>query len=206
MTAGQPGYDAMAQTYADLFPEAFYSPVERAAVDAFAEHVRGTGLGQTIVDVGCGTGHVAAYLTDAGFTVSAVDPSAGMLDQARLSHPDLTFAQDDASLRSVDLDAAAGVLARFSLIHVTPDGVRVCLHDWASRLRPGSMLLVAGQSTDDPGVEEFDHAVARAWRWHPDTIAGALADAGFDELWRTASRPAAGFHRFPEFHVCASRR
>ncbi|MGO3328427.1 class I SAM-dependent DNA methyltransferase [Gordonia sp. (in: high G+C Gram-positive bacteria)] len=202
----KPGYDAMARTYADLIPEAFQSPVERAAVDAFAQHVRSAGVTHAIVDVGCGTGHVAAYLADAGFSVSAVDPSAGMLDQARHSHPGLTFAQDDASLLGVDLSAVAGVLARFSLIHVEPQQVRECLRDWASRLQPGAVLLVACQSTDEPGIEEFDHAVARAWRWHPDSMVDALTDAGFDELWRTVSRPAEGFHRFPELHVCASRR
>lgn len=206
MSSEPPGYDAMAQTYADLTPDAFQAPTERAAVDAFAQHVLESQLGRTIVDVGCGTGQVAAYLTDAGFGVTAVDPSVGMLDQARLAHSDITFVQDDATLHSVDLDAAAGVLARFSLIHVTPDRMRNCLHDWATRLRPGAMLLLAGQSTDDPGVEEFDHAVARAWRWHPDTLVAALTAAGFDEVWRTVARPADGFHRFPEFHVCATRR
>ncbi len=203
MTEPQLGYDAMAETYAQLLPEAFASPIERAAVDAFADHVRDVGLGSTVVDVGCGVGHVAAHLTASGLTVTAVDPSAGMLDQARLAHPDLTFTTDDALLRSVDLSTVAGVLARYSLIHVPPDDVRLALRDWATRLRRGAVVLLAGQSTDDEGVAEFDHAVAPAWRWHPDSIAAALAEAGFAEVWRTVSRPAEGFHRFPEFHLCA---
>ncbi|WP_161894641.1 class I SAM-dependent methyltransferase [Gordonia spumicola] len=196
----------MAQTYADLFVDAFSSPLEQAAVDAFACHVRAGALGGRVVDVGCGVGHVAAHLVATGLAVTAVDPSDGMLAQARRAHPELSFTSDDASLRTVDLASAAGVLARFSLIHVPPDRVRAVLSDWASRLRPSSVVLLAGQSTDEPGVAAFDHAVAPAWRWHPDTIADALADAGFTELWRTVSRPAEGFHRFPEFHVCAERR
>ncbi|WOC12439.1 class I SAM-dependent methyltransferase [Gordonia sp. MP11Mi] len=202
----QPGYDALAQTYADLIEGAFQSPLEQSAVDAFVVHVRATGLGTEAVDVGCGIGHVTAYLTSAGFAVTAVDPSSGMRDQARQAHPDLVFVDDDASLRTVDLGRTAGVIARYSLIHLTPEAVREALHDWASRLRPGSVVLLAGQSSDEPGVREFDHAVSRAWRWHPDTIVDALTEAGFVEVWRMVSRPAEGFHRFPEFHVCAVRQ
>ena len=201
----QPGYDVLAQTYAELIEGAFQSPLEQSAVDAFAVHVRAAGLGTGVVDVGCGIGHVAAYLKTARFAVTAVDPSRGMRDQARQAHPDLDVVDDDASLRTVDLGRAAGVIARYSLIHLAPEAVRETLHDWASRLRPGSVILLAGQSSDEPGVREFDHAVSRAWRWHPDTIVDALAAAGFVEVWRMVSRPAEGFHRFPEFQVCAVR-
>ena len=82
--------------------------------------------------------------------------------------------------------------------------VRAVLTDWARRSRPGTVVLLAGQAADEPGVHEFDHLVARAWRWHPDPVADALRDAGFAERWRTVSRPDA-VHRFPEFHVCAVR-
>ncbi|GAA4642464.1 class I SAM-dependent methyltransferase [Gordonia humi] len=205
MTDVQPGYDAMAAEYARVLPDPFQTPLERGAVDAFAAHVRAADLGPTIVDVGCGTGHIAAHLTTAGFSVTAVDPSAGMLDQARLAYRDLSFTRDDASLGSVDLGAAAGVIARYSLIHVAPEQVRETLRDWAARLRSGSVVLLAGQSTDESGTAPFDHAVAPAWRWHPDEVVRALSDAGFAELWRTVSRPSDGYGRFPEFHVCARR-
>jgi len=204
VTDQPPGYDVMAAEYARVLPDTFQTPLERGAVDTFTAHVRATDLGPTIVDVGCGVGHVAAYLAAAGFSVAAVDPSAGMLHQARLAYPDLAFIRDDASLRSVDLGAAAGVIARYSLIHLAPDRVRETLRDWAARLRPGTVILLAGQSTDEPGIAPFDHAVAPAWRWHPDAIARALSDAGFEERWRTVSRPSGGYSRFPEFHVCAT--
>lgn len=206
MSASQPGYDALARTYADLIDGAFQSPLEQAAADAFADHVRAAGLGSQIVDVGSGTGHVAVHLVNAGFSVIPVEPSRGMRDQSRLAHPDVVTIDDDATLRTVDLARTAGVIARFSLIHVEPDAVRDVLHDWASRLRAGSVVLIAGQSADEHGVHEFDHAVARAWRWHPDAMADALTDAGFGEMWRTVSRQAEGFHRFPELHICATRR
>ena len=92
------------------------------------------------------------------------------------------------------------MVARFSLIHLSPDDVGEVLTSWRRRLAPGALILVATQSSDERGAHEFDHAVARAWRWHPDTLAGTLVDAGFVELWRTVSRPGPG-HRFPEVHL-----
>ncbi|WP_235831386.1 class I SAM-dependent methyltransferase [Gordonia zhaorongruii] len=198
----QPGYDALAPMYAELFTGPFESPLERAAVDAFVHGV--LPVGTTVVDVGSGIGHVTAHLSSAGLSVIGVEPSKGMRSIAQRMHPDLVFHDDDAHLRTVDLSAASGIIARYSLIHVKPDDVREVLAGWASRLPTGAVVLLAGQSADEPGVHEFDHAVARAWRWHPNAIGDALRDAGFIEDWRTISRPDEK-HRFPEFHVCAVR-
>jgi hypothetical protein len=71
---------------------------------------------------------------------------------------------------------------------------------------PGALVAIAGQTTDKPdAVLEFDHLVAPAWRWHPDRLSEVLAEAGFDETWRTISRPDPQ-HRFPEVHLLARRR
>ncbi len=72
-------------------------------------------------------------------------------------------------------------------------------------MAPGALVAVAGQTTDSVGeVSEFDHAVAPAWLWHPGRLSEALSKAGFDELWRTISRPDAD-RRFPEVHLVARR-
>lgn len=194
----QPGYDSLAQLYADTFPEPFTSPVELAAADAFLAAL----AGPRVVDVGCGIGHVAAYLAERGSTVVGVEPSANMLALARAAHPDLDLRAGDAGLLGLDLGRFDGVLARYSLIHLPPDEVRAALTDWHVRLPDGAVLLLAAQSADEEGMHEFDHLVARAWRWHPDALAEAVRDAGFTELWRMISRPD-GLHRFPEVHLAA---
>lgn len=207
MTTTQPGYDALADLYDRTFPDPFVTPLEQHVVDAFADLVAGAAPGASafVLDVGCGTGGVAAHLAERGLTVRGVEPSAGMLAIARTKYPDLSLRPGDAALDGDDLGAVDGVVARFSLIHVPPASVREVLADWAARLPVGAVLLVATQSSDDPGVHEFDHAVAQAWRWHPDTLADAVAAAGFAELWRTVSRPDDD-HRFPEVHLVAVRR
>lgn len=69
----------------------------------------------------------------------------------------------------------------------------------------GGVVLLAFQSTGEEPVLPFDHAVAPAWRWHPDEMSKQLARVGFDEAWRTTSRPDRS-HRFPEYHLAAARR
>ncbi|WP_062391370.1 class I SAM-dependent methyltransferase [Gordonia phthalatica] len=203
----QPGYDALAEQYASTFPSPFVTVLERHAVDAFAEQVRASAPDASVIDVGCGTGGVAAHLTEHGLSVRGVDPSEEMLAIARRQYPHLSFEVGDADLDAVDLAEVHGVVARFSLIHLPPDRVRATLADWASRLPTGAWLLVATQASDDPGVHEFDHHVARAWRWHPETLAAAVDAAGFAEEWRAVSRPDVDYHhRFPEIHLVARCR
>lgn len=201
----QPGYDALADLYDRTFPDPFVTPLERRVVDTVADLVCASDPAGSVIDVGCGTGGVAAHLAARGLRVHGVDPSAGMLAITARRHPHLSVAPGDADLRDLDLGEVRGIVARFSLIHVKPDRVREILADWAGRLPSGAVVLIAMQSADHRGVHEFDHAVARAWRWHADDLGEAVATAGLHELWRTVSRPD-DLHRFPELHLVAERR
>ncbi|MFT4127135.1 MAG: class I SAM-dependent methyltransferase [Gordonia sp. (in: high G+C Gram-positive bacteria)] len=204
----QPGYDALADTYAATFPTAFSAAWERHAVEMFADTIVDATppSGPTVVDVGCGIGHVAAHLARLGTRVIAVDPSVGMLRHAGDAYPDIDFRRGDAHLTDVDLTGVDAVLARFSLIHLPPTQVEEVLADWHRRLPPHATLLIAVQGSDTPGVSAFDHAVAPAWRWHPDTLAAAVTAAGFTETWRLIHRPTSDVgNRFPAVHLAASR-
>jgi SAM-dependent methyltransferase len=199
----QPGYDELATAYEEAFPDGYTSALERHAIALLTDEIRASGLSGPVVDVGCGTGHVTADLAAAGLDVVGADPSRGMLEIARGSHPDVRFAEADATLDGLDDDRPlAGLLARFSLIHVHPDDVPAVVRRWAERLQPGAQVVVAFQCADDPGgrVTEFDHRVARAWRWHPDAMADVLASAGIVERWRLVARRD-DVHRFDECHL-----
>ncbi|WP_439029589.1 class I SAM-dependent methyltransferase [Gordonia terrae] len=203
----QPGYDALADLYAETFPSPFSNALQHGVIRAFVDHVRGSEVPGTVLDVGCGPGGVTAELAAAGLDVIGADPSAEMLRIARASHPGLRFVLDDARLTSTELDEVdiAAMVARFSLIHVPPESVPGILDGWAARMRSGGVVLIAGQTTEVDETVEFDHRVAPAWRWHPNRMAAALAEAGFDEEWRTVKR-ADDTHRFAEFHLLAMRR
>jgi SAM-dependent methyltransferase len=196
----QPGYDAMADAYDEAFPAGYASVVERHAVATFVDELLATGPPGLVVDVGCGTGHVTHDLASRGIDVVGVDPSPGMLAIARRHYPELRWVRGDATLAALPEVRLAGVVARFSLIHVPPEDVSGILAGWVSRLRPGALVLVAFQCSDGEPVLEFDHRVARAWRWHPDSMAALLEAAGLQERWRmVVQRDAA--RRFPDCHL-----
>ena len=200
----QPGYDALADVYDQTFPDGYSSDEERAAVDRFAAALTDGGASGPVVDVGCGTGHQAHDVSTKGFDVIGVDPSAEMLAHARRRFPELAFVQDDARLGTLGTAKVSGILARYSLIHVPPEQLADVSNSWASRLRPGGVVMTAFQALDADAagdVEEFDHVVAPAWRWRPDAISAMLTDVGLTETWRAVSPPADGFRRFPECHL-----
>lgn len=203
----QPGYDAMADLYAATFPHPFLTPFEEHAVAAFADTVRDRRADGPVVDVGCGLGQVTAFLAERGLESIGIDPSEQMLARATREFPHLDFVRGDATLDQLGGDLPiAGILARFSLIHIPPEDILDVLRCWASRTSAGASILVASQISSHAGqVEQFDHKVAPAWRWHPDRLAAALSDAGFDEVWRAVSQPD-DQHRFADVHILATRR
>jgi trans-aconitate methyltransferase len=82
-------YDRLAAEYARrLYDELQHKPLDRKLLDRFAADIKDCG---EVCDMGCGPGHVARYLRDAGATVFGLDLSAGMLEQARRLNPDIDF-------------------------------------------------------------------------------------------------------------------
>ena len=79
MTGGAPGFDRRAARYEEL------RPVDDNWWEVYAALVRLGGLaGARVLDVGCGTGRLAAALAErAGARVLALDVSSAMVEQAR---------------------------------------------------------------------------------------------------------------------------
>ena len=194
----------MASVYDTAFPTGYASIVERHAVALFVDKVAACGRPGTVVDVGCGAGHIAHDLAARGLDVVGLDPSAAMLALAKKRYPDIPWRLDDAHLENLPAGhpQLSAILARFSLIHADPATVPTIFAAWATRLRRGAHVLVAFQCSNDPEdpVIEFDHRVARAWRWHPDAMGAALEGAGFTERWRLVTQPDDS-QRFVECHL-----
>ena len=51
---------------------------------------------ETILDLGCGSGHLARTITQSGACVVGIDSSASMIETARLAYPDIEFLVADA--------------------------------------------------------------------------------------------------------------
>lgn len=115
--------------------------------------------GMTLLDLGCGPGHLTAAAARRGAAAIGCDLSAEMISIAGKNYPGLDFRQGDAdSLEFADA-AFDRVIMNFLLLHV-PDQNRVILE--AKRLlKPGGRLiftvwLAPGQS---PGLRLMFEAV-----------------------------------------------
>lgn len=82
--------------FADLYnihwgnsADRFYGILSRILGDRLQEN-------SNVLDLCCGTGQLAALLTQEGHDVTGIDCSSGMLDHAKLNSPDSTFLLKDA--------------------------------------------------------------------------------------------------------------
>ena len=79
-------YDAVAPAYADNMVDELLGqqPFECWLLDRVAGHADGG----PVIEVGCGPGHVTAYLAEAGADAIGLDLSSGMVAEARRRFPD----------------------------------------------------------------------------------------------------------------------
>lgn len=94
--------------------------------------------GERILDLGCGTGQLAAEIAARGAEVIGLDASPEMIEQARRSYPQLRFMVGDAA----DFRLAAPCDAVFSnaVIHWVPDHEGVA-RAVAGALKPGGRFV-----------------------------------------------------------------
>jgi SAM-dependent methyltransferase len=105
-----------------------------------------------VLDAGCGTGRVAARLSELGYDCTGVDVDPSMLAVARREHPDLTWALADLAVLEPTDPAMGG---RFDLVVVAGNVVPLLAEGALARtvaalaglLAPGG-LLVAGFGID----------------------------------------------------------
>ncbi len=175
-------YDAVAPAYADaLAGELDGLPFERWLLGRVAER------GGPVVEVGCGPGHITAFLAASGVVAEGVDISPGMIAEARRRFPGGTYRVGD--LRQLMRPAAAhgwsAVLAWYSLIHLAPSEWPAALAALARPLAPGGLLVVAAHAGNEVRhvAEWFGSAVdLDTVLLDPAGIRAAVAEAGLQTV------------------------
>jgi len=204
----QQPYDEVAQVYAERFSDSLTKyPLERGLLSAFAEWA--TAAGGRVADLGCGPGHVTAYLSSLGLDAFGVDVSSGMIAQARARNPELRF--DVGSMAALDIPDASlgGIVSRYSIIHTPPEDVPAILAEFRRVLAPGGCALISFPGTDDaePPTVSYDHSVFTAYRWWPDHFSALLAEAGIEEVGRLIERAVPEAPRpYPVVNLFAHRQ
>lgn len=101
--------------------------------------------GETVVDLGCGSGIVARHLVDSGCQVVGVDISPAMIELARRRVPEATFHVD--SFRRFPLPDCAAVTAFGEVLAYQfdaasrPRGLKTFFRKVHSSLRPGGLFV-----------------------------------------------------------------
>lgn len=141
LDAVRESFDTVADAYAELVRPMLDASAEmRGQLAAFADDVRKDGLGP-VADLGCGPGHVTAFLAGYGVEVFGVDLAPRMIVLAAEAHPELRF--EVGSMTELDLPDASlgGVLAWYSTHLMPPELVAAAFREMARTLAPGGRLL-----------------------------------------------------------------
>ena len=191
------GYASIAKAYrAELSGELAGKPLDRGFLDAFAEQTRGG----RVLDIGCGPGHVAAYLAERGADVEGLDLSPAMIEQARESHPNLAFAVADMFALPHDDASARGIVAFYAIVHLATGELLAPFRELRRVLAPEGLLALAFHAGDQTvHVDElFGCATSLDFMFHePDRVIAKLLEAGFTlearldrEPYRDAEHPS----------------
>ena len=140
-------YDRLADEYTRrIFNELQHKPFDRELLNRFAAEVAGKG---EVCDMGCGPGHVARYLRDAGTTVFGLDLSPRMLEQARQLNPDISFREGNMTALDLRDGTLAGIAAFYAVVNIPTESLPLVFREMERVLQPGGLLLVAFHTGDE---------------------------------------------------------
>jgi ubiquinone/menaquinone biosynthesis C-methylase UbiE len=105
------GYDRIASNYNGFRRIS----VNKHELDSFVNHLPRP---STVLDIGCGTGLIAKFLSDRGISVTGIDISKNMLSLARSISPNSKFYKMDMTRMRFAENNFDGVVALYSIIHV----------------------------------------------------------------------------------------
>jgi trans-aconitate methyltransferase len=94
--------------------------------------------GESILDLGCGTGQLTARMAQMGAAVSGIDADAAMIAKAQQNYPHLQFAQADA--RNFQVEALVDAVFSNAVLHWVkePDRAIQCIYE---ALKPGGRFV-----------------------------------------------------------------
>ena len=173
-------YDQLAEEYARrLFNELQHKPFDCELLNRFAADVKGHG---NVCDMGCGPGHVARYLRDAGATVFGLDLSAGMLEQARRLNPNILFREGNMMALDLPDKSLAGITAFYSIVNIPNESLPSVFREMARVLQLGGQLFLAFHMGDGVTGEDelWGHPISMDFFFYqPTEIRSHLEEAGF---------------------------
>jgi SAM-dependent methyltransferase len=173
-------YDRIAAEYARrMFRELDSKPFDREQLRRFVVDVMGRG---PVCDLGCGPGHVARYLHDAGADVFGVDLSPQMIAQARQLNPEIEFREGNMLALDLENGSLAGIAAFYAIVNIPQESLSLAIAEMHRVLKPRGLLLLSfhiGEEVIRPEELWGNRVSMEFYKLQPERIQRLLTDAGF---------------------------
>ena len=138
-------HDSWAEVYDRVYAESFGKFYDDLTAKTLSVINELAAPGCDILDVGAGTGRLAIPLSQAGFQVTAVDASRGMLDVLRRKDPSALITTHQSLVQELGLNRTfpfiACVFSVFCYLN-TEEDLRKCAKAIASHLSDGGKALI----------------------------------------------------------------
>jgi ubiquinone/menaquinone biosynthesis C-methylase UbiE len=128
-------YDAIAKVHFDKYSD---EGLLKIYLDYMIKHISG----KSILDIGCGFGRDAKYLSERGFDVIGIDLSSNQLKIAKNHAPKAKFVQMDMRKLNFEDNTFDGIFAAASLVHLPKNQIESTLKEFFRVIKSKSILFV----------------------------------------------------------------
>lgn len=176
-------YDIVANEYTETFSnEHAKKTLDQEILNKFSLKVANK---KPVWDLGCGPGQTTKYLHRLGISISGLDLSEKILEQARINHPELHFQQGNILKLDFNSSSIPGIVAFYSIVHFTKEQVNKALHEFFRVLQPEGVLLFTYHIGNEIiNVKEFLGKKVNIdfMLFTTDFILDCLKECGFDKI------------------------
>jgi SAM-dependent methyltransferase len=174
-------YDVVADAYAEHYgDELSHKPFDTWLLDRIAAEATGP-----VADVGTGPGQIAARLASRGADVTGIDSSPGMIAEAKVRYPGITFETGDFRrlLRPRTASGWSAITAWYALVHLAESELPAAISALGATLAHGGILGIATHMGPETRhvTDLLGHIVDVDFVLHdPDVVLAAVTAAGLE--------------------------
>mgnify|MGYP000641173120 CR=1 FL=1 len=167
-------YDSIAEEWHAMYGRLSFM---RDFADIFIENLKG----KKVLDLGCGPGRDAKYLSEKGFSVVGVDLCERFLEMARLNAPKAEFRKMDLRNISFPESSFDGVWAAASILHIPKKEAISAIKEMAKILKQGGVIYISLLKGRGEKYTELEFGNGRFFAYYEkEEIERLLAENGFE--------------------------
>jgi len=179
---------------ADVYTDAFYHELQKKPFDLnlLNQFKNQLTTGSRVCDLGCGPGHVTAYLAHIGLEPTGLDLSKNMICIAKEKNPSIPFETGDMMNLSFPDKIFNGITAFYSIIHTEPGLLGNIFNEMYRVLASEGILLITCHV--GTGEIQMDNWFEQGVKYHcylhrPEELTKELSMAGFKDIRIQVRKP-----------------